>query len=434
MTANMTMHNQDVQTVHSTRELLGTIDLPADKSIAHRTALFAAMGNGKSHIVGYPESADPQSTLACLSQLGIKIDSDDVGLVVHGNGLHGFRAPEAPLDCGNSGTTMRLMAGILAGQNFFSTLTGDASLSSRPMNRIVDPLSLMGASITSDAGHAPLSIRGNSGLKAITYNLPVASAQVKSCVLLAGHFADGITTVVESTPSRDHTERMLGLSSFSTEGKTHISVSGGQPIESKLWSIPADFSAAAFFLVAGSIVPGSVLHLPRVGLNPSRTGLIDVLRAMGANISIKNERLVSGEVIADLTVRSAPLNGIQIEGDIIANIIDEIPILTVAAAVANGETTISGAEELRHKEADRIAAMAVGLTTLGALIEERKDGLIIAGNAKLKGGTVDSFHDHRIAMSMGIAGLVASEPVHVRGASAASVSFPSFWETLQSLM
>lgn len=415
------------------RGLVGTVSLPADKSIAHRTALFAALSAGTSQVVGYPNSADPQSTLSCLRQLGIQIANTETGLEIHGNGLHGFTASDEALDCGNSGTTMRLLAGILAGQPFSSTLIGDASLSSRPMGRIIDPLQSMGAVFTSNGGRAPLKITGKQPLNAIQYELPMASAQVKSCVLLAGLYADGTTTVVENTPSRDHTERMLGLGSVSIGTDRLISVQGGMKIAPRLWSIPADFSAAAFFLVAGSIIPDSTLKLPKVGLNPSRTGLIDVLRAMGANIIIENERQVGGEPIADLVVKSAELHGIQVDGPIIANIIDEIPILCVAAAVANGPTSISDAKELRHKETDRIAAMAKGLKTLGAQLEEKEDGIVFSGNSQLKSGRVESFHDHRIAMSMGIAALAGKGEVEVEGSDIASVSFPNFWQCLEEL-
>ena len=424
---------ENVRVLRQSRGLVGTVNLPADKSIAHRAALFAAISTGTSHIVGYPGSEDPQSTLSCLRQLGIQINSDEVGLSIVGRGLNGFIAPERALDCGNSGTTMRLLSGMLVGQAFSSELIGDASLSSRPMGRILDPLRLMGARIDATGGRAPLRIDQASHLRGVEYQLPVASAQVKSCVLLAGLWADGETTVIEETPTRDHTERMLGLSSVTIGSKRYISVQGGRTLSAQMWSIPCDFSAAAFFLVAGSIVPNSALHLPRVGLNPTRTGLIDVLKAMGAHISIQNERIVAGEPIGDLFVRSSQLTGIEIGGEIIANIIDEIPILTVAAAMAGGKTIIRDAEELRFKETDRISAMSKGLTTLGAKIEEQKDGMIITGGKKLHGGTVESFSDHRIAMSMGIAGLVSSGEVRIEGANAASVSFPTFWDVLSEL-
>jgi 3-phosphoshikimate 1-carboxyvinyltransferase len=424
---------ENIRILRKSRGLVGTVLLPADKSIAHRAALFSALSIGTSHIVGYPTSEDPKSTLSCLRQLGIQIASDEVGLSVVGKGLNGLVSPENALDCGNSGTTMRLLSGILAGQSFSSVLKGDYSLSSRPMGRIIDPLRMMGALIESNGGRAPLRIEGSQNLRAVEYELPVASAQVKSCVLLAGLFSKGITTVIENTPTRDHTERMLGLSSVTIGSKKYISVQGGQQKPAQMWSIPGDFSAAAFFLVAGSIVPNSALHLPRVGLNPTRTGLIDILRAMGADISIRNERIVAGEPIADLDVRSSELTGITIGGEIIANIIDEIPILAVAASVAAGETIIQDAAELRFKETDRISAMMNGLTTLGARIEEREDGLVISGGSSLTGGTVESFNDHRIAMAMGVAGLMASGDVRVEGANAAAVSFPTFWDVLQEL-
>lgn len=417
----------------ATRGLIGTVSLPADKSIAHRTALFASLASGTSQVVGYPSSADPQSTLSCLRQLGIEILPTDTGFDIHGKGLNGFTAPTLPLDCGNSGTTMRLLAGMLAGQSFSSILIGDDSLSGRPMGRIIDPLRMMGATVDAQRGRAPLHVQGTHPLRAVTYELPIASAQVKSCVLLAGLFAKGITTVVEHTPSRDHTERMLGLGSVTIGNQRHISVEGGMEIKPRLWSIPADFSAAAFFLVAGSIVPDSALKLLKVGLNPSRTGLIDVLRAMGANIVIENERLVGGEPIGDIVVRSAELHGIQVSGPIIANIIDEIPILCVAASVATGPTSISDASELRHKEADRIAAMATGLRTLGVELEEKEDGLLFKGGSTLRSGTVDTYHDHRIAMSMGIAALVSDGKVEINGSEIASVSFPTFWDCLEEL-
>jgi len=429
----MSFSANDIQIITKSHGLLGTVELPADKSIAHRAALFSSIGSGTSHIVGYPDSEDPQSTLSCLRQLGIQIEEDEVGLAIHGRGLHGFKESDESIYCGNSGTTMRLLVGILAGQTFSSNLSGDASLSGRPMGRIIDPLARMGSKIESEEGHAPLHIVGEQHLNGIEYELPIASAQVKSCVLLAGLYGKGTTTVVEHAPSRDHTERMLGLSSITIGNKRHISIEGNTEIPARMWSIPADFSAAAFFLVAGSIVPNSEIKLPRVGLNPTRTGLIDILRAMGADITVENERLVSGEPIADLTVRSAALSGITVGGQIIANIIDEIPILAVAASVASGRTIIQDAAELRHKETDRIVAMATGLRTLGAEIEERPDGLVIEGSSTLTGGVVESYNDHRVAMSMAIAGLVSTNPVHIQGAHAAAVSFPSFWDTLKGL-
>jgi 3-phosphoshikimate 1-carboxyvinyltransferase len=408
----------------------GTVDLPADKSIAHRTALLSALADGTSRIVNYPASEDPQSTLSCLRQLGVRVEQEDEALRVEGGRLS---APASPLDCGNSGTTMRLLAGILAGQPFPSELTGDASLSARPMGRIMAPLSEMGARISARDGRAPLHIAPTDALHGVTYRLPVASAQVKSAVLLAGLFADGETTVIETVATRDHTERMLGLSSVVMGGERHITVEGGMRLVPRLWTVPRDFSAAAFFMVAGSIVDTGLLRLPGMGLNPTRTALLDVLRAMGADIRVENERTTGGEPIGDLVVRPAALSGVQVSGPVIANMIDELPVLALAAACADGVSEIRGAGELRHKETDRIAAVAEGLQTLGVRMDVHEDGWTIQGGGGLTGGRVDAFGDHRIAMTMGIAGLVASGPVHVHGASVAAVSFPTFWSDLERI-
>lgn len=413
--------------------LTGRAEIPADKSIAHRAAMLAALGDGTSRIVHFPGSADPQSTLACVRALGVEATEDREGvLVVEGRGLGGLRAPAKPLDCGNSGTTMRLLAGILAGQSFDSLLTGDASVSSRPMRRIQAPLVEMGARIGLVEGHAPIRVTGTK-LRGIEYELPVASAQVKSCVLLAGLWAEGQTTVVETIPSRDHTERMLGLDALEIGGKRYLSVQGGRRVEPSLYVVPGDFSAAAFLLVAATIVKDAALVLSGVGMNPSRTALLDVLRAMGAQILATNERVVGGEPVADLLVRSAGLNGLSVGGTIIPNLVDEIPILAVAATQAVGRTVISDAGELRVKESDRLSALAKGLTALGARIEERPDGLVIDGPTPLVGATVESFGDHRIGMAMGVAGLVAAGATTVLGASSAAVSFPGFWPLLERL-
>ncbi len=407
--------------------LTGTVVPPADKSIAHRAAMLSALAPGTSRIVNWPRSADPASTLACLQQLGVKTGEEDGVLLIHGGA---FRAPVAPLDCGNSGTTMRLLSGMLAGQDLKATLIGDASLTPRPMKRIMDPLSRMGARIESTRGHAPLTVTGNPALQGITYRLPVASAQVKSAVLLAGLYADGETTVVETTPSRDHTERMLGLSTVQIGEERHITSSAADRPQPGIWSIPGDFSAAAFFLVAGSIVPNASIRITGVGLNPSRTALLDMLRAMGALIETRNERTVGGEALADLTVTSQSLSSIQVSGGMVANAIDELPILCVACCAASGTSHIRGAEELRHKETDRIQAMTSGLRALGADITEHEDGWTIRGGAPLSGGHVESCHDHRIAMALGVAALTASGSVHIHGADIAAVSYPGFWDEL----
>ncbi|MEM8486657.1 MAG: 3-phosphoshikimate 1-carboxyvinyltransferase [Bacteroidota bacterium] len=423
------------QVIKPTDSLLGEVALPADKSIAIRSALMAALSDGTSQIVNYPDSADPQSALSCLKQLGVSIEKDENDiLVVEGVGLDGLKVPSEPIDCGNSGTTMRLICGILAGQTFDCVLTGDASLNSRPMKRIADPLSEMGASLTLTEGLPPIHIKGNQPMKGISYKLPMASAQVKSCVLLAGLYAEGETTVIESRPSRDHTERMLGLASLEMNGLRHISVSKGHRIPAGTFAVPRDFSAAAFFLAAGAIVPHTEISLRSVGINTSRSALLDVLRAMGANIKVENERFHAGELIADLKVQSSILHGVKVQGDVIPILIDEIPVLAVAAAFAKGRTEIRDAKELRVKETDRIDAMVKNLRLLGADVEEFDDGLAITGGKELTGATVHSYDDHRIAMAMGVAGLRAKGETHIKDADCASISFPGFWEQLRGLV
>ncbi len=421
------------KTIRPTESLLGRVSMPPDKSIAHRSALLSAISEGTSQIVNYPSSADPQSTLSCLRQLGIEHEEEDGILYVHGKGLNGLQAPNKPLDCGNSGTTMRLISGILAGQDFDSTLVGDPSLSKRPMARIANPLKEMGASIELTEGHAPVHIKGNPDLQGITYELPVASAQVKSCVLLAGLYAADETTVIESKSSRDHTERMLGLSVFSLGSQKHISIRKGHRIPARTWSVPRDFSAAAFFLTAGCIVPNSELRLQGVGLNTTRSAFLNVLQAMGGQITIENEREFAGEPIADLVVRSSSLNSVKVDGELVPILIDEVPILSVAAAFASGRTEIRDAHELRVKETDRIDAMVKNLRLMGADVEEFEDGLAITGGQPLKGATVDCYDDHRIAMAMGIAGLRAQGETTIKDAHFASVSFPDFWDQLDEM-
>lgn len=420
------------RTIRQAQTLSGTIHVPADKSVAHRSAMLASIADGTSHIVNYPASADPQSTLACMRALGVTITEEDDILKVEGRGLHGLQAPSTVLDCGNSGTTMRLLSGILAGQSFASTMIGDVSLSARPMGRIATPLTQMGAAVTMTKGRPPLHIQG-SALQGITYPLPMASAQVKSCVLLAGLYAEGETTVVESARSRDHTERMLGLDAIEMDGLRYLTVTQGHRIQARTWAVPGDFSAAAFFLVAGSVMPDAHLRLPSVGLNPTRSALLDVLRAMGASIVVENERTLGGEPIADLTVRGTGLQSISLGGAVIPNLIDEIPILAVAATQAEGRTEIRDAHELRVKETDRLAAMATNLRALGATVEEFDDGLAIEGGRPLTGAPVETYHDHRIAMAMGVAGLLASGTTTIHGADIASVSFPDFWTQLDNL-
>jgi 3-phosphoshikimate 1-carboxyvinyltransferase len=425
-----------IQTVPQATALRGAVSLPADKSIAHRSALLAALGTGTSRIENFPDSADPQSTLDCIRTLGIAAGRGEDGVLeVEGRGLSGLRPPSEPLDCGNSGTTMRLLSGVLAGQKFGSVLTGDESLRQRPMERIADPLTAMGARISLVEGHAPIRIRvARDGLEGIEYRLPVASAQVKSCVLLAGLFAQGRTTVIEPTPSRDHTERMLGLRVDEVGGVRELTVEEGHTIPATTWTVPGDFSAAAFFLVAGTLVPNSELTMTGVGLNPSRNALLEVLDDMGADISIDDERVEGAEPVGDITVRSARLSGTEVAGRLIPNLIDEIPIIAVAAACAHGTTEIRDAHELRVKETDRLHAMAENLKALGAEVTEREDGLVIEGNGpNLLGTTVRSYDDHRVAMAMGVAGLVAHGTTTVNDAECARVSFPGFWDELETV-
>lgn len=428
-------------TVHPAAALAGSPSLPADKSVSHRAAIFAALGEGESEIVGFSDAEDPYSTLACLRALGVEWEErpDTLGadgtpsLFVRGRGLAGLAEAAAPLNCGNSGTTMRLLAGLLASRPFASTLEGDASLSSRPMGRIADPLRQMGARVEMTDGHAPLTVRGG-GLRGITYRLPVASAQVKSAVLLAGLSASGTTTVVEPVPTRDHTERMLGLDVLDVGGARHVSVEGGTTVPARQYVVPRDVSAAAFFLVAGSIAEAATIQLTGVGLNPTRSGVLDVLRVMGADVRVSNERERGGEPLADLRVEApGGLVGVEIGGAIVPNLIDEIPVLAVAAACAEGRTVIRDAAELRVKETDRIAGTAAFLRAMGAAVEERPDGLIIEGRAPLRGAEVDSLGDHRLAMAAAVAALAASGPTTIRGAEAAAVSFPGFWEALESV-
>jgi 3-phosphoshikimate 1-carboxyvinyltransferase len=425
-----------IQTVPQATALRGAVSLPADKSIAHRSALLAALGSGTSRIENFPDSADPQSTLDCIRTLGIAATRGEDGVLeVEGRGLNGLRPPSEPLDCGNSGTTMRLLSGVLAGQKFGSVLTGDESLRQRPMERIADPLKAMGARISLMEGHAPIRIRvARDGLEGIEYRLPVASAQVKSCVLLAGLFAQGRTTVIEPTPSRDHTERMLGLRVDEVGGVRELIVEEGHTIPATTWTVPGDFSAAAFFLVAGTLVPNSELTMTGVGLNPSRNALLEVLDDMGADITIDDERVEGAEPVGDITVRTARLSGTEVAGRLIPNLIDEIPIIAVAAACAEGTTEIRDAQELRVKETDRLHAMAENLKALGAEVTEREDGLVIEGNGpNLLGTTVRSYDDHRVAMAMGVAGLVAHGTTTVNDAECARVSFPGFWDELETV-
>lgn len=409
--------------------LRGSVRVPGDKSVSHRALMLAAIAEGDSRIRGFLEGGDTLATAAVLAQLGVRIEAPSAGeRLVHGVGLHGLRGSPQPLDCGNAGTGMRLLAGLLAGQAFDSTLMGDASLSKRPMRRVTDPLASMGARIDTRDGLPPLHVHGGQSLRGIRYALPVASAQVKSALLLAGLYATGQTDIFEPHPTRDYTERMLAAFGWPIEfepGRARLQ--GGHVLRAIDVEVPADFSSAAFFLVAASIVPGSALKLPAVGLNPRRTGLLQALRLMGADITIENQRESGGEPVGDLAVRYAPLHGIELPEAWVPDMIDEFPALFVAAAVASGSTVVRGAAELRVKESDRIATMAAGLRTLGAAIEETPDGAIIQGG-KLGAGSVDSHLDHRIAMSFAVAGLVAGGPVRINDCSHVATSFPGFVE------
>lgn len=406
----------------------GEARVPGDKSISHRSIMLGALAEGTTRISGFLEGEDALATVAAFRALGVAIEGPEEGQVaVHGVGLRGLSAPSAPLDMGNSGTSMRLLAGLLAGQTFASELTGDVSLCKRPMGRVMDPLRLMGASIDGSAdGRPPLRVHGGQALRGIHYDLPMASAQVKSCVLLAGLYAEGRTSVTEPAPTRDHTERMLrgfGYGVHSEDGV--ISLQGGGRLRATDIDVPADISSATFFLVAASIAPGSDLLLTHVGINPTRIGVINILQLMGANITLKSHREVGGEPVADIHVRYAPLAGIEIPRDQVPLAIDEFPALFIAAACATGRTVLRGAEELRVKESDRIAAMAEGLNTLGVYNEVLEDGIIIDGGG-LGGGVIHTYHDHRIAMSFAIAALRASEEIRILDCDSVGTSFPGF--------
>ena len=411
------------------RPLRGSVRVPGDKSVSHRALMLAAIAEGDSRIRGFLEGEDTRATAAVLSQLGVRIETPSAGeRVVHGVGLHGLRGSSQPLDCGNAGTGMRLLTGLLAGQAFDSTLVGDDSLSKRPMRRVTDPLASMGARIDTRDGLPPLHAHGGQPLRGIHYELPVASAQVKSALLLAGLYAAGETQIVEPHPTRDYTERMLAAFGWPiTFSPGHARLAGGHVLRATDVDVPADFSSAAFFLVAASIAPGSELRLPAVGLNPRRTGLLQALRLMGADITVEQEREAGGEPVGDLVVRHAPLHGVELPEALVPDMIDEFPALFIAAAVAGGRTVIRGAAELRVKESDRIATMATGLRALGAMIEETPDGAIIHGG-RLGAGTVESHLDHRIAMSFAVAGLVATGPVQINDCRHVATSFPGFLE------
>ena len=431
-------------TITPGRPLKGTIAVPGDKSVTHRAIILTALAEGLSQVTDYCRGEDCLNTMRTFQSLGVRIEETPERLTVHGKGMWGLTEPFGPIDCGNSGTGIRLMAGLLAGQDFFTVLTGDESIRRRPMGRVVKPLRAMGATIAGRKGGelAPLAITGTR-LKGMSYESPVASAQIKSSLLFASLYADGLTTISEPRLSRDHTERMFAYFGipFHRDGCT-VRIEGRPSIR---WSgktvvVPGDLSAAAFFIVGASIVPDSDVTVLSVGMNPTRTGLLDILRQMGAHIEVLNPREEAGEPVADLRVRSMPLRGVQIGPEQIPQTIDEFPILCVAAAVADGETVITGAEELRVKESDRIATMAAELRAMGARIEERPDGMVIQGlgrkgaNGALTGATCASHGDHRVAMSVAIGAMTAAQPTQIQDTACIETSFPNFDRKLLELL
>ena len=422
-------------TVHPSADLTGQLRVASDKSVSHRSVILGSVAEGQTRIENLLEGEDVLASVRAFQQMGVKIDRlDQPGgpiYTIDGAGMHGLRAPDAALDLGNSGTAFRLIAGLLCGQPFSSTLIGDSSLSQRPMSRIIDPLVRMGASIRSKGGKPPLSIDPCEKLTAISFHPQVASAQVKSAILLAGMMAGGETRITESVPTRDHTETMLKEFGYpiSVSGP-EIRLEGGHALSASHVQVPADLSSAAFFIVAALIAPRSRLQLSDVGVNPRRTGVLSILGRMGADIEVCNPRRQGGETVADLTVTASELCGCEISGEDVASAIDEIPVICVAAAAAQGVTTIHGAEELRVKESDRIQAVSEGLRRLGIDVEERADGMKITGG-KFGSAGIDSYGDHRIAMAFSVAGMIANGEVRIMNCSNVATSFPDFIELAQ---
>lgn len=433
--------------IHSVKRLRGEIEIPGDKSISHRSVMFGALAKGTTEITHFLQGADCLSTIECFRKMGIEIENTSDRILVHGKGTHGLKTPSGILDVGNSGTTTRLLSGILAGQPFATTLSGDDSLNSRPMKRIMEPLGMMGADITSKNGNgcAPLLINHNltpgnfPSLCGIHYNSKVASAQVKSAVLLAGLYADGITRVTEPTLSRNHTELMLNSfgadvsTTLHTDGSATASIVPCEELFSQKIQVPGDISSAAYFIAAGLLVPDSELLIKNVGTNPTRAGLLTVCKAMGADITYLNENTDSGEPTADLLVRTSSLHGTTVEGSIIPTLIDEIPMIAVMAAFADGTTIIKDAAELKVKETDRIKTTTEGLLAMGVDVEPTDDGMIIHGGTIVHGGTINSYLDHRIAMAFAIAGLAAEGETEIINAECVDISYPAFFETLKEL-
>lgn len=425
------MHFQVKPSIVST----ATVTVPGDKSISHRALMLGSIADGTTEISGFLTGEDCLATLSAFRDMGVDIEQRDATTItVHGVGSRGLQAPEHALNLGNSGTAMRLMAGLLAGQGFSSELTGDESLCGRPMSRVINPLTQMGGVIESDCdGTPPLQIRGGVRLHGIDYEMPIASAQVKSCLLLAGLYAVGKTTVIAPAVTRDHTERMLesmGVSVESADGR--VSIRGGQTLAATAIAVPADLSSAAFVILAAILADDADVIITNVGINPTRIGVIDILRGMGADISLQNSKMLGQEPVADIHVRSSGLQGCEVDPALVSLAIDEFPVLFVAAASAAGQTSFSGIGELRVKESDRIAAMVAGLRTLGIEVEESQDGAIVEGG-KFSGGIVKSFGDHRIAMSLAVAGSVASSPVTVQDVDNVETSFPGFTAVMRTL-
>jgi 3-phosphoshikimate 1-carboxyvinyltransferase len=433
--------------IHPAKRIVGKLEMPGDKSISHRAGMIAALARGTSRIRNFSTSEDCAATLRCLKQLGVSIARQNNDVTIEGAGMRGLSAPKEPLDCGNSGTTMRLLAGILAGQNFEATLTGDESLRSRPMRRIIEPLELMGAEILSNHGRPPLTIRGRNSLAPIDYELLVASAQVKSAILLAGLNANGETKVVEHMPTRDHTERMLrefGVAiergDAPKEGHTFASVKGPASFSARDVNVPGDISSAAYFVAAAALLDGSTLEIKNVGLNPSRVEFLDVGKSAGLNVNFEVQREHGNEPVGVVRVAGARLTHestaapLTIDGDRIAGLIDELPLLAVIGSQLVGGVEIREAGELRVKESDRIAATVAGLRAMGANVEEFDDGLRVGGPIRLRGARIDSRGDHRVAMTFAVAGLLAEGDTEITGADCVSVSFPEFFDLLESVV
>jgi 3-phosphoshikimate 1-carboxyvinyltransferase len=405
--------------------------VPGDKSISHRSLMLGGIASGRTEVRGFLDSADCLATMAALESMGVQVHRQDAqSLTVHGRGLTGLRAPAGVLDMGNAGTAIRLSMGLLAGQKFTSVLTGDASLQKRPMERVAAPLRLMGANIATTEGRPPVTVSAAERLIGIDYALPVASAQVKSAILLAGLYAEGVTQVSEPAPTRDHTERMLrSLGAEVTSDGGKVRLSGGQALHGARIDVPGDFSSAAFFLVAGCLAAVDGLVIENVGINPTRTGLLDILRLMGADIRLHTREAQGAEPVADIELRQSALRGIHVPESLVPLAIDEFPVLFIAAAAAQGETVVTGAEELRVKESDRLAVMAAGLSANGVVNELAPDGIRIQGGQRLRGAEVDSHGDHRIAMAFAIASLYADGPMLIRDVENVGTSFPRFIET-----